>query len=276
MIEQRIHLPTMYLSPRRCLSFLGKIAALTLICARSCLACTLSLTYADHPSAPFMIGGELNVPAKPGIAIDIAKAAAEEVGCTVKLTRLPGPRVLREVEAGDYDGAIMFSYEPERAQQMVYPLKGNVLDSGSRLATLRYFLYRRKGSAIDWDGTTIRNPGGLPIGINYGYSIGEWLQQKGVKVEEVKTTEQNIGKLQLGRIAGYAMQEHIADAAIKAMHAEPDIEKLSVPLSTKDYFLTFSQKFYREHPDIAKAIWQIIAEKRDVMTRDLLPQYSTK
>jgi len=223
-----------------------------------------------------MIGGDLTVPARPGIAIDIAKAAAEQAGCVVKLTRLPGVRVLREVQAGEYDGAIMFSYEPERARQMAYPGKGATPDSSSRLATLRYFLYRRKGSAINWDGTTLTNPGGLAIGINYGYSITDFLQQQGAKVDEVKTTEQNIGKLQLGRIAGYAMQEHIADAAIKAMHADQDIEKLPIPLSTKDYFLAFSQKFYRAHPDTANAIWQIIAEKREAMTHELLPQYSTK
>jgi polar amino acid transport system substrate-binding protein len=247
-----------------------------LICARSSFGCTLSLAYADNPSAPFMIGNELTVPAKPGIAIDIAKAAAADAGCTVKLTRLPGPRVLREVQASEFDGAIMFSYEPERAQQMVYPHKAAVLDSGSRLATLRYFLYRRKGGAIGWDGTTLSNPGGLPIGINYGYSIGDLLLQQGAKVEEVKTTAQNIGKLQLGRIAGYAMQEHIADAAIKALHLEDEIEKLPIPLSTKDYFLTFSQKFYQAHPDTANAIWKGIAEKRDAMTHDLLSEYSTK
>lgn len=266
----------MYLSSRGFSSFFYYgVIALALMCVRTSSACTLSLAYADNPSAPFLIGADLTVPTKPGIAIDIAKAAAQQAGCTVKLTRLPGPRVLREVQEGDYDGAIMFSYEPERAQEMAYPFKGTEPDSGDRLATLRYFLYRRRGTAITWDGTTLSNPGRLPIGINYGYSIGDLLLQQGAKVEEVKTTEQNIGKLQLGRIGGYAMQEHIADAAIKAMHAEQDIEKLPIPLSTKDYFLTFSPKFYRAHPDIANAIWQAVAEKRDAMTRDLLPQYST-
>ena len=244
-----------------------------LLLAPSLLACEVSLAYGDSPSAPFLMGGDLTVPAKPGIAIEIVKAAVTEAGCTVKLTRLPGQRVLRAVEIGDFDGAIMFSHSQQRAQAMDYPNKDGIPDSARRLATLRYFLYRRKGDPISWDGTTLKNPSGLPIGINYGFSIGELLGKLGSKSEEVKTTEQNLGKLRLGRIAGYAMQEHIADAMIQRLHYENEIEKLPMPLSTKDYFQTFSHVFYLAHPELAEKIWTLIGEKQEPMTRALLPQY---
>lgn len=239
-------------------------------------ACEVSLAYADSPSAPFLMGGDQTVPDKAGIAVDIAKVAVARTKCTLTLTRLPGQRALREVEEGDFDGAIMFSYEQDRAQRMVYPTKGAAPDTTRRLATLRYFLYRQKGSKISWDGTVLTNPGALPIGINYGFSVRELLTNLGAKVEEVKTTEQNLGKLQLGRIGGYAMQEHIADAMIHNLHLENDIEKLPVPLLTKDYFLAFSNSFYRTHPELAEQIWAVIADKRDALTHELLSQYATK
>jgi polar amino acid transport system substrate-binding protein len=241
--------------------------------APASFACEVSLAYGDSPSAPFTIGGDLVIPAKPGIAIEIVTAAVIEAGCTVKLTRLPGQRVLRAVENGDFDGAIMFSHSAQRARAMDYPIKDGTPDSARRLATLRYFLYRRKGDQISWDGTTLKNPGGMPIGINYGFSIGELLVKLGSKTDEVKTTEQNLGKLRLGRIAGYAMQEHIADAMIQSLQYENDIEKLPIPLLTKDYFLTFSHVFYLAHPELAEKIWTLIGEKRDPMTHTLLPQY---
>ncbi|HSY30180.1 MAG TPA: hypothetical protein VK832_21885 [Burkholderiaceae bacterium] len=244
-----------------------------LLLAPASFACEVSLAYGDSPSAPFVVGGNLAIPAKPGIVIEIVKAAVIDAGCTVKLTRLPGQRVLRAMEIGDFDGAIMFSHSAQRARAMDYPAKDGTPDSARRLVTLRYFLYRRKGDQISWDGAILNNPGGLPIGINYGYSIGELLVKLGSRTEEVKTTEQNLGKLRLGRIAGYAMQEHIADAMIQSLHYENEIEKLPVPLSTKDYFLTFSRMFYLAHPELAEKIWTLIGEKRDPMTHALLSQY---
>ncbi len=95
----------------------------------------------------------------------------------------------------------------------------------------------------------------------------------GIRLEGVQTTEQNLGKLHLGRIGAYAMQEHIADPAIRQMHLENDIEKLPIPLLTKNYYLTFSHKFYAAHPEIAEKIWSVIGEQRDSLTKSLLPRY---
>ncbi len=236
-------------------------------------ACDITLAYTEHPSAPFLEGEGLSAPARPGIAIDIISAAAAQAGCNTHLTRLSNLRVLRSVEAGDADGAILFSYDAERGSLMAYPMKGAQPDAARRLATLSYYLYRRKGGSINWDGTTLSNPESLAIGVNTGFSIADMLTALGIRLEEVQTTEQNLGKLHLGRIGAYAMQEHIADPVIRQMHLENDIEKLPAPLSTKSYYLTFSHKFYAAHPEIAEKIWTAIAEQRDSMTKSLMPQY---
>ncbi len=235
--------------------------------------CDISLAYTEHPSAPFLEGEGLSAPARPGIAVEIVSAAAAQAGCNVHLTRLANLRVLRSAETGDIDGAILFSYDAERGRLMTYPMKGDQPDATRRLATLSYYLYRRKGGSINWDGTTLSNPENLTIGINNGFSIADMLTPLGFRLEEVQTTEQNLGKLRLGRIGAYAMQEHIADPVIRQMHLENDIEKLPVPLSTKNYYLTFSHKFYTAHPEIAEKIWAVIADQRDSMTKALMLHY---
>ena len=252
--------------------FLGIFGAIPARCPAA-PACVLSLAYTEHPSAPFLEGEGLVAPAHPGVAVEIVTLAAAEAGCAVHLTRLANLRVLRSAETGDIDGAILFSYDTERAGLMRYPMKGDQPDASRRLAMFSYYLYRRKGGSINWDGTTLSNPDNLTIGINTGFSIADQLAKFGVKLDEVQTTEQNLGKLRLGRIGAYAMQEHIADPVIRKMHLENDIEKLPAPLSTKNYYLTFSNKFYAAHADIAEHIWSYIAEQRDSLTKSLMQHY---
>jgi polar amino acid transport system substrate-binding protein len=207
------------------------------------------------------------------VAVEIVSLAAAQAGCTVHLTRLSNLRALRAVESGENDGAILFSYDAERGRLMTYPMKGDQPDAARRLATLSYYLYRRKGGSINWDGVTLSNPENLPIGINTGFSIADLLTRFGARLDEVQTTEQNLGKLRLGRIGAYAMQEHIADPVIRQMHLENEIEKLPVPLSTKNYYLAFSHKFQAAHPDVAEKIWSIIADQRDSLTKSLMQHY---
>ncbi|HEX8955981.1 MAG TPA: transporter substrate-binding domain-containing protein [Burkholderiaceae bacterium] len=251
------------------------ILAVWFFCAAATAAppCEISLAYAEHPSEPFLEAKSKSSPARPGVAVEIVSLAAAEAGCKVRLSRLANLRVLRSTETGEIDGAILFSYDTERGASMVYPMKGGQLDASRRLATFSYYLYRRKGGRINWDGVTLSNPDDVTIGINLGFSIADLLFKYNVKLEEVQTAEQNLGKLRLGRIGAYAMQEHIADPVIKQMHMEDEIEKLPVPLSTKNYYLAFSHKFYAAHPEVAEKMWSFIAEQRDALTKSLMPHY---
>ena len=241
--------------------------------ASAASACDISLAYTEHPSAPFVQGEGLAAPARPGVAVEIVSIAASQAGCNVHLNRLSNLRVLRSVESNEIDGAILFSYDTERGTLMTYPMKGDQPDAARRLATLSYYLYRRKGGSINWDGVTLSNPENLTIGINSGFSIADMLFRYNVKLDEVQTTEQNLGKLHLGRIGAYAMQEHIADPVIRQMHLENEIEKLPVPLTTKNYYLAFSHKFYAAHPELAEKIWSIIGDQRDSLTKSLMQHY---
>ncbi len=236
-------------------------------------ACDISFAYTEHPSAPYLEGEGMTVPPKPGIAVEIVVAAANQAGCTVHLARMANLRVLRSVRIGETDGGILYSYDPERGRDLAYPMKGLEPDSTRRLATLNYYLYKRHGGKLAWDGVNLDNPEGLPIGINTGFSIADLLSQFGVKLDQVPTTEQNLGKLCLGRLSGYAMQEHIADPAIRRLHCEEPIEKLPNPLQSKNYYVVFSHKFYASHPDLAEKVWSAIAEKREPMTKSLLAIY---
>lgn len=234
--------------------------------------CVLTLAYNEQSSPPYIVGDGTDVPAKPGIAIELVQKAVAGQGCRLQLVRRPGKRALVEVERGQFDGLILYSYTAERGRTLVYPLKQGQPDSSRRLATLSYYLYRRSGGPVEWDGNTLRNFRHGPIGINRGFGIRADLEKLGVHIEEANSTGQNLNKLKLGRIIAYAMQDNIADHII-AEGAYTNIEKLPLPLQRKDYYLIFSQRFYLADRPLAEKIWADIGQRRDDLLKNRLQGY---
>ena len=234
--------------------------------------CVLTLAYNEQSSPPYIAGDGADVPASPGIAIELVQKAVAGQGCRLQLVRRPGKRALVEVERGQFDGLILYSYTAERGRTLVYPLKKDHPDAARRLATLSHYLYQRRGNRVEWDGKTLRAGRQGPIGINRGFGIRADLEKLGAMIEEANSTEQNLNKLKLGRIVAYAMQDNIADHII----AEGDyamIEKLPQALQRKDYYLAFSRRFYLAHRPLAERIWDDIGRQRDTLLKSRLPDY---
>jgi polar amino acid transport system substrate-binding protein len=238
------------------------------------LACELEFAYAHQVSSPYITEAKPNEPL-PGLAVEIIAHAAAAQGCKTTFVRRPGKRVLAEVAASEHTGALMFSYSPERQKSTVFPLdaSGHV-DSERRLARLYYYLYRMSDSKLEWDGKRLKNLQGA-IGVNLGYAVAADLQALGAKVEEVPTTAQNLEKLRLGRIAAYAMHDFGVDAALRAPQYSK-VERMPIALSVRDYYLTFSPRFYREHKALAERIWEELPRSRDKLMRERVADYMKK
>jgi polar amino acid transport system substrate-binding protein len=229
------------------------------------------LVYSDVEAFPIQMGDGETIPDPPGIVLDILAKAAAELGLKVIFERRPNERVFAELEQGIADGAFSFSYKEERAAYGAYPTVDGKLDGNRRLVTISYYLYKKAGSPVQWDGAAFSSLDGV-IGANSGYSIVGDLRKLGVNVEEAKTTQQNFLKLADGRIAGFAHQDITADLYV-ASGEYGDIEKLPIPLATKDYFLMLSHQFVEAHPDLARALWDKIGQIRDETTRESAPKY---
>ena len=219
---------------------------------------TITLAFSDVESFPYQMGKGIGLADPPGVALEIISKSVDDLGRKVLYKRLPNRRVQSTLRRGEIDGAFIFSYKKSRLLNGRYPFKKGKLDAERRIAVLSYFLYKKKGSDYNWNK---RNSSTI-VGANSGYSIVSDLQKMKVTVQEANTTEQNIKMLQLGRLHFYAAQDIIVDAYLKRRKIV-DIEKVEVPLKTKDYFLMLSYQFVNKYPKVAELLWTKIGENRD-------------
>lgn len=250
------------------------LTAALLLLPATLFACELEFAYAHQVSSPYITEAGPNEPL-PGLAVEIIAHAAAAHGCTARFVRRPGKRVLAEVAASAHTGALMFSYSPERQKSAVFPLDAaGKVDSERRLARLNYHLYRLSDSKLEWDGKSLRNVQGA-VGVNLGYAVAADLQALGAKVEEVPTTAQNLEKLRLGRIAAYAMHDFGVEAALRDPRYSK-VERMPIALSVRDYYLTFSPRFYRDNRALAERIWDELPRSRDKLMRERVGDYIKK
>lgn len=235
------------------------------------LACELEFAYAHQVSSPYITEAKPEEPL-PGLAVEIISHAAAVHGCKTHFVRRPGKRVLAEVAANQHTGAIMFSFSEERQRSTVFPLDASgKIDGERRLARLYYYLYRMADSKLEWDGKRFRNLD-RPVGVNLGYAVAADLLALGAKVEEVPTTAQNLEKLRMGRIAAYAMHDFGVDVALRAPQYAK-VERMPIALSVRDYFMTFSPRFYKENKELAERIWNELPRSRDKLMRERVAAY---
>ncbi len=235
------------------------------------LACELEFAYAQQVSSPYITDAKPEDPL-PGLAVEIIAHAAASQGCKTRFVRRPGKRALAEVAANQHTGAIMFSFSEERQQSTVFPLDASgKVDGERRLARLYYYLYRMSDSKLEWDGKHFRNLD-RPIGVNLGYAVAADLLALGAKVEEVPTTAQNLEKLRMGRIAAYAMHDFGVEVALRAPQYSK-VERMPIALTVRDYFMTFSPRFYKENKELAERIWNELPRSRDKLMRERVAAY---
>ncbi len=238
-----------------------------------CSDLTLTLSYPIMDAYPYQVGDSTSVADPPGIAVEIIAAAAESVNVNVKFWRLPNKRIKAYLRKGEIDGAFLMSYKEERKNLGAYPMNEGELDSERRVATVTYSLYRLKGDKVQWDGGKITGLGDRDIAANRNYSIVSVLNKMGVKVYEVDLTKTGFSILSKGRVAAYAIHGETGDAMI-SREGFSDIEKIDIPLKTKDYFLMLSHQFVSENPEIAEKIWSKIGEIRESRTKEIASKYN--
>ncbi len=254
------------------------ITLLSIACSGSALFAeeqSIRLGYSDAEAFPYQIRDDKN---PPGIAFEIISEAAKQSGIKVIYVRLPNKRVQFSLHDGiEIDGAFMFSYDESRLVNGVYPLINDKPDGSRKIATLSYYIYKKKGSPLNWDGN---NFSGIDttspenkIGANSGYSVVKDITKKGVPVDDgSKTTKQNFLKLQAGRISGFAHQDLVADNYILSNKLS-GIEKLPKPFIQKNYFLMFSHQYYEKNRQTAEKLWDKIGEIRDRKTSAVFHKY---
>lgn len=197
-----------------------------------------------------------------GLNFDLLQQVSQLVGVPFVYQALPWKRCLANLQANEVDGAFAASFSEERLELGAYP-GGKVVDPSKRMHTDRYVLFRRKGSAVQWDGKQITNLDG-PVGVQLGYSIGAQLRGWGVVVEESNQGALALARrLMLGRVAAVAMGG--SDAAMVSVQPEvaAQLEELPIPLTEKSYYLLLSHQLASTQSELALRIWKAIETVRN-------------
>lgn len=196
-----------------------------------------------------------------GLNFELLNQVATRLGITFEYESMPWKRCLAQLQANEVGGAFAVSFSKERMPIGAYP-GGDAPDLSKRMHVDRYFLIRRKGSKLDWDGKTFRNLDGA-IGVQLGYSVGEFLRGQRVAVDEGSQRASELAqKLLAGRLAGAAVG---GGDAMVLMHStlSPQLELVNTPLIEKPYYLILSHALVNANPQLAEKIWKAVEEVRN-------------
>lgn len=219
----------------------------------------LTLCYEDQDSYPWvMTDGS-------GLNLELLRLVEQGLGLRFNYVPVPWKRCLSGLEQGAYDGAFASSFKRERLAMGHYPTDAEGrLDQDKRLHTSSYALYRRLGSAVDWDGQQFSQLNGR-VGSLSGFSIIDLLHAKGVEVDE--SSRDPLALLQMlvrGRVEAVALQRLRGDFVL---HSHPQLatrlERLPQPLEEKAYYLMLSNTLVRDQSWLAAAIWAELARQRE-------------
>ncbi|WP_157201528.1 ABC transporter substrate-binding protein [Massilia sp. Root418] len=188
--------------------------------------------------------------------------AARGLGLEVERRVAPRRRCAEELKFGLVD-AMMGAYSPERAVYAAFPMAGTQADESKSLATPRYFVYRRKGTPLQWDGRRLAGLGEGRIGVESGFSfIIERLQQLELAYDDgSKTLELNFAKLAAGRLEGVVAMEAEAEALIARRYAGL-LERAGKPFEQTPLYLMLSRQFHARHPAYSARLWQALQDFR--------------
>jgi polar amino acid transport system substrate-binding protein len=205
---------------------------------------------------------------KTGLDLNLLEAVAKKVGVKFVYTLVPWERCLSTMQSGDADGCFSASFKEKRMENGDYPMKDGKADDSKRLHTTSYSIFARTEDAAKYTikGLDIE---GLAkdkdqIASTLGYSIGDDYKKAGYKVDETATkSEMNMNKLLNGRVSVFAVMTQEGEYLSNKPEYKGKITKLAPPVVDKAYYLMLSKKFTAAHGDLAKKIWDTIAEVRE-------------
>lgn len=199
-----------------------------------------------------------------GLNQEMLRKVEQRLGLRFSIERQPWRRCLQSLRNNQVDGAFKASFSAERQEFAHYPMRDGRVDPSRRMLDERYYLYRRLGASVTWDGQTLAT-GGRPVGAQAGFSIVPWLAERGVQVDDgTRHAEAVLAKLMNGRIGAAALQAQQAEHLLKRNPAwAAELERLEPPLLSKPYYLLLSRAWVAREPALAERVWNTIATVRE-------------
>lgn len=200
---------------------------------------------------------------KVGLNFTMLDAVADRTGLRFEYQGRPWRRCHDELRVGRVDGTFGISVTPERQGFAAFP-GGEAPDATQRMFEGGYVLVRRRGNAVDYDGERITGLVGA-IGAEPATSIAQDLRRRGYAVDDAAPSPQALlRKLAAGRIGAAAVGTDQMLQLRQQRHPWLlELEVVERPLVEKPYFLALSKPLVAQHPELARRIWQAVAEVRE-------------
>ncbi len=196
-----------------------------------------------------------------GLNFELLNLVATQADVKFDYRAAPWKRCLALLKNNEVGGVFAASFLPERLEWAEYP-GGATPDVNKRLHIDHFVMLRKKGSTADWDGKNFHNINGA-IGFQVGYSVGDFLRAKGMRVDEgTQNPYTLVNKLLAGRLAAAAMG-HSDSTRIMSSPLAAELELVQAPLLEKPFYLIFSKALGAAKPELTARIWKAVEEVRN-------------
>ncbi len=233
----------------------------------------LRICYENEDSMPFWSdAGQV----RPGLVIELVRAAALQADLNLELQRRPWKRCIMQLQSGQSDGIFAAIWQADRDAWGQFPgrdpKRQQAVDRDYRLWQVDYPIITRTNSTLQWDGQQFS---GLQHGLSapLGYVASQLLESIGVLDKVNHAAEKALKLVALGRLDGYVIERHIGNAHIRNLELQSELTMLPIPLLQADWYLPLSHQFTRQHPQKAQQFWQALRDQRQHQEADLSRHY---
>jgi polar amino acid transport system substrate-binding protein len=239
-------------------------------CSSAALAVLLGTTFAHAAEAPLRLRMcTMDVDFPPFGKVDgtgtlqyLVNQAAKGMNLEIERRVAPRRRCLEEIKTGTSD-VMASAYSPQRAETAVFPMAGNAIDASKALGVMTYYIYRRTGTALEWDGLHFKELGEGRLGVQAGFIfLTDRFTQLGVPYDDgAKALEPTLAKLAAGRVEGVVGMMEEADGLI-ARRYPGQLERTGKVFEQTPVYLMFSRQFYSQNPKLVERFWQALRNYR--------------
>jgi polar amino acid transport system substrate-binding protein len=193
--------------------------------------------FTDSLFPPYVIGKE-GESADGGIAVDIASEIFRRLDIPVRIELYPWSRVLKMLEAGSSDGALLLMWDEERSRYLGYTEK--LLESSE-------YIYFDVQKNPDFTWKNYDDLAGYVIGLVRGFVYGDdferAIREYGLRIEYAQTSEMNLRKLNAGRIDLVVEDKNVAEWILRSLGDDAlSIVRDPLKVSSYTYYMALSRE----------------------------------
>jgi len=216
----------------------------------------LRIGFSDSPFPPMINGPGPRFADPPGWALQAMRDAAQRLGCDVDPQRMPGRRMVQQLEQGQLDFAVFFGPTPERLKAMRFPVDTAGHADASVAPVMGHLVfYALPNSPLahggpGWDGTALAP--GLRVGAVVGTAQEQLARARGWRVE---TSSTFAGALQMLQARRFDLLLSTRETLTPEMR-DSDLVEIAPVVQYLPYFVPASPAIWAVRADFVQAFWR--------------------